>query len=335
MAGRIRKRKLRNPAFQRPDHISLTYVETDDDGKIRLDFEDYRLKIFANDVVTVQHIALESRTLWNVKDRDQFVCVSLETPSRITLSEVRVAPFDPKLDPKLAWSIPEVNALSQEKEQGKVDYTTIHKVYFPNCKIGTLEELVRILKFMLFYTGLNIDVSYVTNVVTLSFPNDCNVVALDFDKRIAQSLGLIHVDGSISSLFQSRLPQGLTLKVEGERVSLLRDKSASSSSSFILPFEREHVIWNEVSVHSFQEVVVGLDILKPVFTGSEKSKTLITVPFDFQKTYFYYEPVWSDWKKLESGEYQSLELTFGNTRGEPFKKIPITILVKFRKDLEA
>ena len=57
MTGRIRKRKWRNPAYQRPDHISLTQVETDEEGKIRLDFENHRLKIFSNDVVTVQHIA--------------------------------------------------------------------------------------------------------------------------------------------------------------------------------------------------------------------------------------------------------------------------------------
>ena len=75
------------------------------------------------------------------------------------------------------------------------------------------------------------------------------------------------------------------------------------------------MVWNDVSDDSFQVIVVALDVMKHVFTRSQFSKTLTMVEFDFTQAVVNFRPQWADWKRIEPGSYNRLQLKFHDPRG--------------------
>lgn len=100
--------------------------------------------------------------------------------------------------------------------------------------------------------------------------------------------------------------EGLSLGLDYPRVKITCHVDVTVCLTIELPFHRGHIIWNNILDDSFQVVVVALDVMQRVFTGSQFTKTLAMVEFDFTGTVINYKPQWDDWKKVEPGLYDQL-----------------------------
>ena len=76
-------------------------------------------------------------------------------------------------------------------------------------------------------------------------------------------------------------------------VRIARHEDVKSGLTIELPFNRHHIVWNDVSDDSFQVIVVALDVMHGVFTGSQFTKTLATVEFDFTQPMVNFRPQWA------------------------------------------
>ena len=103
-------------------------------------------------------------------------------------------------------------------------------------------------------------------------------------------------------------------------IKITRHKDVTSGLILELPFNRHHVVWNDISADSFQVIVVVLNVMRRVFTGSQFTKTLATVEFDFTKSVVSFEPRWADWKRVKPGTYNRMLLEFHDTCGRPLTK---------------
>ena len=77
-------------------------------------------------------------------------------------------------------------------------------------------------------------------------------------------------------------------------------------------------------------LVVGLDIMKPTFTGMEMSRTLCTVAVNPLNPILHCKPKTIKWKQVECGLKSRINLYFSDTTGRPFNDIPLSLLLKIQ-----
>ena len=108
--------------------------------------------------------------------------------------------------------------------------------------------------------------------------------------KVASSLGLLRDNGSVAT-FSTMIDVPVTFELlEKEQRLRLTKMGGFNAYKLILPVNRDRFIWNLISEHSFQMLVVGLDIMKPTFTGTEMSRTLCTVAVNPLKSILHYKP---------------------------------------------
>ena len=91
------------------------------------------------------------------------------------------------------------------------------------------------------------------------------------------------------------------------------------------------MVWNDISEDSFQVIVVALNMMQHIFTGSQFTKTLAKVEFNFTKSVVSFEPRWADWKRVKPSTYNPMLLEFHDTSGRPFKNTTLTLVLKVKK----
>ena len=145
---------------------------------------------------------------------------------------------------------------------------------------------------------------------------------MEADTKVATSLGLLNVFGTLSSLMQARMTkdpdldgQGLSMTLDYPWVRITCHEDVKSGLTIELPFNGHHVVWIDVSDDSFQVTVVALEVMHRVFTRSQFTKTLATVEFDFTQPVVNFRPQCGDWKCVEPGTYNHLRLEFHDTHG--------------------
>ena len=84
---------------------------------------------------------------------------------------------------------------------------TTDKIFFPDCKIATLEELTNVLNFMLYYAKLKFTTFASTGLGHWQFDAETKVERVEIDSKIATSMGLLNVFGTLASLMQARMPK--------------------------------------------------------------------------------------------------------------------------------
>ena len=104
------------------------------------------------------------------------------------------------------------------------------------------------------------------------------------------------------------------VEVEADKVRITCHEDMKSGLIIELPFNHHHVVWNDVSDDSFQVIVVALDMMHRVFTGSQFTKTMAMVNFDVTQPMVNFRSQWADLKCVEPGIYNRLRLEFHDTR---------------------
>ena len=77
--------------------------------------------------------------------------------------------------------------------------------------------------------------------------------------------------------------------------------------------------------------MVALDVIRCVFTGSQFTKTLATVEFNFTQPVVSFETRWADWKRIKPGTYNGMLLGFHDMRGGPLKNTTLTLVLQVKK----
>ena len=151
-----------------------------------------------------------------------------------------------KLDPRLFGLEPSVE--EKVTGSGSSQVTTVN-MFFPACKIGTLEELMVVLNFMVYYAKLHFTAFARTGLVHWEFDAGTKVQIVEVDTTVATSLGLLNVFGTLSGLMQARMPknpdlvdEGLTMMLQYPWVKITRHEDVKSGLTIELPFNRHHVV---------------------------------------------------------------------------------------------
>ena len=205
-----------------------------------------------------------------------------------------------------------------------------------------MDELRVVLNFMLNYAGISFNLTS-DDTLEVHLDTSCAIKIIYFPRPIAQCLGLLRRDGLV--------PLFLRLVYEGKfTLDLLDDKTAAIDNdegfwlsidrpypldkelTISLPFHKDTFIWNGISTNSFQMMVVGLDKMKRTFTGTDLTKTLAVVPIHPNQASVDYQPFIPIWKTLQMGLHTFLNLTFQDTRGNPFKNTTLNLVLQFRKN---
>ena len=105
---------------------------------------------------------------------------------------------------------------------------------------------------MVYYAKMHFTALARTGLVHWEFNADTKVQRVDMDAKVATSLGLLNIFGTLSSLMQARMPkdpnldgQGLSMTVDYLCVRMMRHEDVKSRLTVELPFNRHHVEWNE------------------------------------------------------------------------------------------
>ena len=152
---------------------------------------------------------------------------------------------------------------------------------------------------------------------------------------VASSLGLLRDDGSMTQ-FSSDINVPVTFELlQSEQRLRLTKSGGFNDYKVILPVNRDRFIWNLISEHSFQMLVVGLDIVKPTFMGTEMNRTLCTMAVNPLNPTLHYKPKKVKWKQVEPGLKSRINLYFSDTTGRPFNDIPLSLLLKIHKPVLA
>ena len=187
-------------------------------------------------------------------------------------------------------------------------------ISFPECKIATLDELRVVLNFMLNYAGVHFELTS-DDTLVLHFYPECLIETVEFPIHIAKVLGLLRRDEIAPLFLKVRYHEQIILSrrdddgfvdSQGTWFNLLR--SEPKELQILLPYRKDTFIWNDVSHNSFQMMVVGLDKMKRMFTGTELTKTLAVVPIQPDQNLLHYKPLFPNYFELTSDD--TLKLHF-------------------------
>ena len=219
----------------------------EENGTIPLHFGSYKIRLEPNDTIALYHLPLNTRYPHNVRYRRQWVTLVFQmgvdaptvTPVPLTGPEGDAA--NAKLDPRLLGLGPTVERTLTGSGSNQV---TTDKIFFSDCKIGSLEELTIAFNFMLYYAKLKFMTFASTGLVHWEFDANAKVERVEIDTKVATSMGLLNVLGTLSSLMQARMPKDPNLDDKG--LSLTLDypwiKDVKSGLILELPFNRHHVV---------------------------------------------------------------------------------------------
>ena len=148
---------MQDTSVQHPDHFTFAVVCTDENVAIPLNFGSCKIRLETNDTIALHHLRLNTCDLRNVRDRRQWVTLVFQTG--VYVPAVTPAPLTgPRRDDANANVNPRLLGLEPNVERkvmgsGPTQVTT-DKIFLPDCKIGTLEELTTVLNFMVYYAKL-------------------------------------------------------------------------------------------------------------------------------------------------------------------------------------
>ena len=201
----------------------------------------------------------------------------------------------------------------------------VDKIFFPKCKIATVGELCVVLNNLLSYHGIRVEIK--EHPCSVRFTSLSKVEIVEMPVKVASILDLLRDDGSVAKFSSdSNVPVTFELFQSEQRLRLTKSVGFNDYNRFI---------WNSISEHLFQMLVVGFDIMKPTFTGTEMSRTLCTMAVNPLNPILHYKPKTVKWKRVEPGLKSRINLYFSDTTGRPFNDILLSLLLKIRKPVLA
>ena len=150
---------------------------------------------------------------------------------------------------------------------------------------------------------------------------------------MAKVIGLLNVQKKVPKIIQDKNSSSCTFSVNktGENVTgVTLDGAGKDGKGIEIARNYDYLIWNLVSISSFQYVLIDCDFVMEEMVGKERTKNSEVIPFDPSVLHLHYSPDRLTRKRINSNVFYSCFIRFADTRGR-FNGAKISCELKIRK----